>query len=1018
MKLVDFQQKTVDRISKLFHSGQSRVLLADEVGLGKTIVAHGVIDKVSEWHRTELHDDHFKVVYVCSNLSIASQNVQKLGIEEQLNVSESRLSMQHLKIYQRSGTDHAYKQLIPLTPATSFSMTIGGGCQEERALMYAHLRRLPEFEGYCEGDHLAETKLSRFLAFGASANWADKVCNYESIVLRCDNNGSNYIAEMAAAIREKLASQPDLINKIKAYCDSEGSGSTWERRCLINKLRIIFAEISLSKLDPDLVIMDEFQRFRDLIAPADYSESGLLKKRFIDESNTKVLLLSATPYKPYSTLEEIAEDDTADHYHEFNQVMDFLFYTKKKHSNFQTVWKDYSTSLCEISNNDLTILIAKKEKAENALYKGVCRTERFNTGIIDDRGVENVNISAGDILSYDAMQSLLDAIVKEDPSALRWRQTPIDYIKSAPYLLSFMEHYKLYKQIKAYFLNHPDQTIHQCSSESYLLLKKATIHSYRPVPANNARLEKLENIFFSDDNQGAEMLLWVPSSHPYYHTGSIFDRNRDFSKILVFSSWEMVPRMISVMMSYESERRTIGKLYSTAESHRGRGYFLRNNGEEEKDERRYGISRLKKDTEEIVCIVSETLAGLYRPEDSVGIRLSVLKKRVQSDIEKLLNELRTTRNLPVINRSNAAELIECIKAIDGNPDAHPSGIPRCAASVITNMAIGSPAVCAYRTLLRYSSDSKDQVKSYAREIAKEVFVSLFNKAESSAVLDLLYGTRKSDDTYYQNVFRYCVDGNLQAVVDEYAHILDLEGKNLKQAIVDSAVNTVSIPVDVQEAFPKRNLKMRTHFAVGYYNARTNDDTIARVDRIRKAFNSPFRPFVLATTSIGQEGLDFHCYCRKVMHWNLPSNPIDLEQREGRINRYKCLAVRQNLAHKYPNEKTWDSIFKRAAQELKSNHSDLVPYWCLPNLGDGRKKKEKPVMIERIVPMYPYSQDQLRYKRIIQILSLYRLTLGQPRQEELISILDRELSGKEKEEYTELFMNLCPYDHSKRKKNAK
>ena len=35
-----------------------------------------------------------------------------------------------------------------------------------------------------------------------------------------------------------------------------------------------------------------------------------------------------------------------------------------------------------------------------------------------------------------------------------------------------------------------------------------------------------------------------------------------------------------------------------------------------------------------------------------------------------------------------------------------------------------------------------------------------------------------------------------------------------------------------------------------------------------------------------------------MHWNLPSNPIDLEQREGRINRFKCLAIRQNVAGQY------------------------------------------------------------------------------------------------------------------------
>jgi len=84
-----------------------------------------------------------------------------------------------------------------------------------------------------------------------------------------------------------------------------------------------------------------------------------------------------------------------------------------------------------------------------------------------------------------------------------------------------------------------------------------------------------------------------------------------------------------------------------------------------------------------------------------------------------------------------------------------------------------------------------------------------------------------------------------------------------------------------------------------------------------------------------------------MHWNLPSNPIDLEQREGRINRYKCLAVRQNIARLYSTETSWEAMFERAAKELKGQYPDLVPYWCLPNM-DGSMIK-----IERIVPMYPY-----------------------------------------------------------------
>ena len=72
----------------------------------------------------------------------------------------------------------------------------------------------------------------------------------------------------------------------------------------------------------------------------------------------------------------------------------------------------------------------------------------------------------------------------------------------------------------------------------------------------------------------------------------------------------------------------------------------------------------------------------------------------------------------------------------------------------------------------------------------------------------------------------------------------------------------------------------------------------REGQVRAAFNSPFWPFVLASTSVGQEGLDFHLYSHAVVHWNLPANPVDLEQREGRVHRYKGHAVRTNVAAAY------------------------------------------------------------------------------------------------------------------------
>jgi len=43
--LKDFQRATVKKIDSLFRAGKRRVLVADEVGLGKTMIAKGVIQK-------------------------------------------------------------------------------------------------------------------------------------------------------------------------------------------------------------------------------------------------------------------------------------------------------------------------------------------------------------------------------------------------------------------------------------------------------------------------------------------------------------------------------------------------------------------------------------------------------------------------------------------------------------------------------------------------------------------------------------------------------------------------------------------------------------------------------------------------------------------------------------------------------------------------------------------------------------------------------------------------------------
>ncbi len=55
-------------------------------------------------------------------------------------------------------------------------------------------------------------------------------------------------------------------------------------------------------------------------------------------------------------------------------------------------------------------------------------------------------------------------------------------------------------------------------------------------------------------------------------------------------------------------------------------------------------------------------------------------------------------------------------------------------------------------------------------------------------------------------------------------------------------------------------------------------------RLMLAFNTPFYPEVLVASSVMAEGVDLHLNCRNVIHHDLSWNPSTLEQRTGRVDR--------------------------------------------------------------------------------------------------------------------------------------
>lgn len=981
----DFQRATAERILHIYKDlDHRRVLLADEVGLGKTFVAKQVINLVREWHK-EKKDDFFKVVYICSNANIADQNIEKLGVENRMSISESRLSMQHLyiklaekDIAKQHNDSEMPESIIPLTPSTSFRFYSAQGTANERALMCNILCRQPQFDSY-------QDVLDDFLRCGVKY-WSELINSYNEKIERC---GEDYLQDMHDNLQTKLTDEIicQLLDYAHNGCDYR------ERATIINTLRRIFAEISIDMLDPDLVIMDEFQRFNSLLEQSDDEQSMLANKFFDNEhSNTKILLLSATPYKPYSTLEELNTDGMDEHYQDFMKVMDFLFATKDKADQFKLLWQSYSSALKRTEVVDLSPLIAAKETAEEALYSVMCRTERFNSGIIDDSRVSDVEVQPEDILSFAECQNLMDYLSECNPKA-RLGNVPMEYVKSSPYLLSFMDKYELKKRIVSALKRTDAKDV--CKLDA-LLLSKYAINNYRPIVPASGKLKSLHDLIFGARHEKkAHLLLWVPASNPYYKAGGLFESEdaKNFSKLILFSSWEMVPRMISVMMSYYEELYTFGELKKQNPELR---YISQKKN-------RYGENRLRADG--LLEYPSQALATCYHPADFFGERLTMIRKVVKQRIQDMLSTNDVIRQIPQNGRNNAKMILSLMKVLDGESLKEAEGlyVPANALDVMTDIAVASPAVCAYRQ----SGDKED-----AKLVAKAI-VSVFNKPESAAVIDLVY-SKKSDDDYYESVLDYCALGNLQAVLDEYAHMMQTE--KLGNAVMEAIIGTSNLNIDTNDSLgnEEKKLPMRCHFAIPFIDKTITDKAVARTSNIRKAFNSPFRPFILSTTSVGQEGLDFHWYARKIVHWNLPSNPVDLEQREGRINRFKCLAIRRNVAKLYGTNSyhTWDDLFGTAYSALKGHHSDIVPYWCLPITELTDEQRSQLEYIERIVPLYPLSRDRYKYERLIKVLALYRMTLGQPRQEELLNLL-REMHLSD-EQLKELTIDLCPCNKVKNK----
>jgi hypothetical protein len=247
-------------------------------------------------------------------------------------------------------------------------------------------------------------------------------------------------------------------------------------------------------------------------------------------------------------------------------------------------------------------------------------------------------------------------------------------------------------------------------------------------------------------------------------------------------------------------------------------------------------------------------------------------------------------------------------------------------------------------------------------------------------------------------------GNLEGTLDEYfavhaglgAHTIDSGRERKALDALEQALAIRVSTVRVQNLESEGAFRLRCHAAMPFGltpdkdERRDEDGAEPRPDSLRHAFNSPFRPFVLATTSIGQEGLDFHVYCDRLVHWDLPTSPVDLEQRDGRINRYGGLAIRKVLARRHTDRGApvpiVGSPWMELTRPIEETCQGMAPWWGT----DG-------AVIHRTVFLPPLAKQGGELDRLLASLSHYRLALGQSDPEQLLRALHRRIDRAETDE---------------------
>ncbi len=937
-ELLPFQQRTVDAaLRALQRSPNARFLVADEVGLGKTRVARGVIARMRE-ERERRGKTGLRVVYLSSSLAIAKQNAPLLrcGGDDAVFSAVDRVTMLPTEL-----KPDAALEVLAFTPGTSPSM--GGrrtGTVKERAL----LGRLLGSAGLAGPTAGRRERLVELLGPPAPG----------SFPWRYDSAPSRFANAVVRPFQQLWSGHP-LAPELRAHIGGKDSLLPDRRRELIGELRHVLADACIDLLGAHLIVVDEFQRFMDALG------AELAVKLL---SSAPVLFLSATPFTNASTeglglLRLVELLDPA---------------SPGRATDLASALTDLRDGLLRAGTDEGASAREAKERIEGLLSPLIARTERRSSSAsVEDPKAIRVALDAGDIRTFAEL---------DDIGRRVGQPGVVGYWKSAPYPLNFMDDYELARRAR------------RSRDWPSTRLTRAMLKSGSLAPSNPATRGLLEHIA----DEGHWSRPWLAPSLPYVDAPSVMSDAGPATKLLVFTAWTVAPKAIASMVSHDIRTAVLRRSRTSS-----RPLQVRPDGPM---------------TELTALLPSATVARLVDPIDIVRrnggepmswnqlrrAAVKALRERIPAPPARSLRagvDRRWYVVAPLLmdrdvdwmrdcgdaawsgRRLELAELVEHPEQLGRQPKDLPQ--------VLAEMAFG-PATSVLRALLRHFPERRTEGLARHAALIADNFRSLLEQPESLALARRL---APRENHWWRRVLRLCVVADLPAVVDEHLATLivwapsasneDDEVERVVRAFRE-ALNLPAVPLGVHVPGGSGRATMTTRAAMRIPTANAAAEERDHVERLRLAFNSPFPPFALATTSVGQEGLDFHLWCHAVVHWNLPRSPILFEQREGRVDRFRGHVQRRNLAETHRSAafagtdvEPWSAMWTAGTEAARSDTSasdGMSPSWVSP--GSHR--------IHRHLPHLPLSAEDADIGPLLRRVARYRLTLGQPDPEQLLEVL--------------------------------